>query len=217
MKFATIQARQKTASGWTGHGLGHRQNVGARAEGSEIAKRRRREGGLRRRADAAVSPPSQAGFKNPSRKEFAEINLGALQKAVDAGKLDAKGEIDEAALGAAGLFKKRRDGVRLLGNGEVSAKLTLKVTGATKTAVAAIEKAGGSVTVTVGKETPAPESKPAESEPAETKPAASEKTAKSEKAKSEKKAESATGETKEKKTKSEKKDSEDGGSEAPSK
>ncbi len=88
------------------------------------------------------------GFKNPSRKEFAEISLGALQKAVDAGKLDATGEIDEATLGAAGLFKRRRDGVRLLANGGLSVKMTLKITGASKAAVAAVEKAGGTVTVT---------------------------------------------------------------------
>ncbi len=88
------------------------------------------------------------GFKNPGRKEFAEINLGALQKAVDAGKLDATGEIDEAALGAAGFFKGRNDGVRLLARGEVSAKLKLKISGASKAAVAAVEKAGGTVTLT---------------------------------------------------------------------
>lgn len=146
------------------------------------------------------------GFKNPSRKEFAEINLSDLQKAVDAGKLDAKGEIDEAALGAAGLFKKRRDGVRLLGNGTLSAKLVLKVSGASKTAVAAVEKAGGSVTVTIAKETPASKTEPAQGDT----PA---KNGKSEKrAKSETKAETAKGEKKEKKAKSEKKESEDGGS-----
>lgn len=142
------------------------------------------------------------GFKNPSRKEFAEINLDALQKAVDAGKLDAKGAIDEAALGAAGLFKRRRDGVRLLGNGAVSAKLKLTVTGASKAAVAAIEKAGGSVTVTSATEAPALETKPAENEKS---------------AKDEQKAQSAKVDKKEKKTKTEKKESEDGGSEAPSK
>jgi large subunit ribosomal protein L15 len=95
------------------------------------------------------------GFKNPGRKEFAEINLGALQKAVDAGKLDAKGEIDEAALGAAGFFKGRNDGVRLLARGDLSAKLTLKITGASKTAVAAVEKAGGTVTLTGVEKAPA--------------------------------------------------------------
>ncbi len=146
------------------------------------------------------------GFKNPSRKEFAEIGLGALQKAVDAGKLDAKGDIDEAALGAAGLYKRRRDGVRLLGNGEVSAKLKLTVTGATKTAIAAIEKAGGSVTVTDAKDAPAAETKPAKDAPA----------AKSKPAKSADSEKPAKGEPKEKKAKSAKKGTEDGDSEEPS-
>ncbi len=148
------------------------------------------------------------GFKNPSRKEFAEINLGALQKAVDAGKLDAAGEIDEAALGAAGLFKRRRDGVRLLGNGALSAKLTLKVTGASKTAVAAVEKAGGSVTVTGATEAPAPEPKSAKSE----NKADSDKSVKTEKsAKAKKSAKTEKG------AKTETKDSETDGSEEPSK
>lgn len=88
------------------------------------------------------------GFKNPTRKEYAEINLSALQRAVDGGKLDVAGPIDEAALKTAGLFKQRRDGVRLLATGKLSAKLTLHVTGASKMAVAAVEKAGGTVTVT---------------------------------------------------------------------
>ncbi len=148
------------------------------------------------------------GFKNPSRKEFAEINLGALQKAVDAGKIDANGEIDETALGAAGLFKRRRDGVRLLGNGELSAKLTLKVTGASKAAIAGVEKAGGSVTVTGAEAAPAPESG-SENAAKSGKSGKIEKTAKSPKSdpKSEKSAKGA---------KDEKKDTEDGGSDTPS-
>ncbi len=85
------------------------------------------------------------GFHNPFRKEYAEVNLGRLQKAIDAGKLDAKAPVDEKALRTAGLVNKSRDGVRLLAKGEIKARLTIEVTGASKTAVAAVEKAGGKV------------------------------------------------------------------------
>lgn len=88
------------------------------------------------------------GFHNPFRKDYQEINLGTLQQAIDAGVLDAGKTIDDAAFRAAGLMKKRRDGVRLLGKGALKAKLTLEVAGASKGAISAIEAAGGSVTVT---------------------------------------------------------------------
>jgi large subunit ribosomal protein L15 len=91
------------------------------------------------------------GFNKPNRKEFAVVNLGLLQKFVDAGKLDAAAEITEEALVASGLVRRRRDGVRLLGKGELTAKLALTVTGASKSAVEAVEKAGGSVTLTAPK------------------------------------------------------------------
>ncbi len=87
------------------------------------------------------------GFNNIFAKDYAEVNLGALQKAVDAGKLDAKATIDQAALNAAGLTRGGKDGVRVLGKGELTAKLTLNVAGVSKSAREAIEKAGGSVTL----------------------------------------------------------------------
>lgn len=87
------------------------------------------------------------GFNNPFAKDYAEINLGALQKAVDAGKLDAGATLDQAALNAAGLTRGGTDGVRVLGKGELTAKLNLKVAGVSKGAREAIEKAGGSVEV----------------------------------------------------------------------
>ncbi|MGO1121182.1 50S ribosomal protein L15 [Rhodovibrionaceae bacterium A322] len=87
------------------------------------------------------------GFNNIFRSTFVEVNLGRLQQAIDAGKLDAKKTIDAAAMVEAGIFKNARDGVRVLGNGELTAKVELSVAGATKTAVAAIEKAGGKVTI----------------------------------------------------------------------
>ena len=87
------------------------------------------------------------GFNNPFAKDYAEVNLGMIQKFIDAGKLDAKQVVDHAALQAAGLARGGKDGVRLLGKGEITAKVTFAVTGATKGAIAAVEKAGGSVEV----------------------------------------------------------------------
>lgn len=88
------------------------------------------------------------GFNKPNRKEFAVINLGLIQKFVDAGKLDAKAAITEDALVASGLVRRKLDGIRVLAKGEISAKVNLEVTGASKSAVEAVEKAGGSLTVT---------------------------------------------------------------------
>jgi large subunit ribosomal protein L15 len=85
------------------------------------------------------------GFNNPFGKDFAEVNLGMVQKLVDAGKLDAKAVIDHAALQAAGVARGGKDGVRLLGKGELTAKLQFKVEGVSAGARAAVEKAGGSV------------------------------------------------------------------------
>ena len=87
------------------------------------------------------------GFNNIFAKDYSEVNLGAIQKAVDAGKLDAKATIDQAALNAAGLTRGGKDGVRLLAKGEFSAKLNFTVAGASKTAKEAVEKAGGSVNI----------------------------------------------------------------------
>ena len=88
------------------------------------------------------------GFNKPNRKAFAVINLGLIQKFIDAGKLDASQPIDEDILLASGVVRRKRDGVRLLGKGELTQALTLTVTGASATAQAAVEKAGGSLTVT---------------------------------------------------------------------
>ncbi len=93
------------------------------------------------------------GFKNPFPKSYAEVNLGRLQQAIDAGRLDISGPITTEALGRAGLFTRVRDGVRLLGKGELTAKIEIEVTGASAAAVAAVERAGGSVTI-LGAATP---------------------------------------------------------------
>jgi large subunit ribosomal protein L15 len=88
------------------------------------------------------------GFNKPNRSEWSEVNLGALQRAVDAGKIEAGASLDEAALVAAGLVTHPRDGVRLLGKGVLSVKLSLTVAGASAAAKAAIEALGGTVTLT---------------------------------------------------------------------
>ncbi|WP_432200186.1 50S ribosomal protein L15 [Erythrobacter sp. W53] len=95
------------------------------------------------------------GFNNPFGKDFAEVNLGMVQKFIDAKKLDGKKVIDQEALTAAGLTRGGKDGVRLLGKGELKAKVKFKVAGASKGAVEAVEKAGGSVEVTAPKKAPA--------------------------------------------------------------
>jgi large subunit ribosomal protein L15 len=87
------------------------------------------------------------GFNNIFAKDYAEANLGAIQKALDSGKLSPEGTIDHAALKAAGLARGGKDGVRLLGKGDYSAKLSFKVAGVSKGAKEAVEKAGGSVEV----------------------------------------------------------------------
>jgi large subunit ribosomal protein L15 len=87
------------------------------------------------------------GFNNIFRKEHVVVNLDNLAKFIEAGKLDPSQTIDEDALVASGLVRRKKDGVRLLGRGEVSRALTISVTGASKSAVAAVEAAGGSVTL----------------------------------------------------------------------
>jgi len=87
------------------------------------------------------------GFNNIFRREYQELNLGALQKAIDGKKLLAGETITLAALVKAGVIRRAKDGLRLLGEGALTAKITIEVTGASKSAVAAVEKAGGKVVV----------------------------------------------------------------------
>ena len=86
------------------------------------------------------------GFNKPNRKKFAVINLGLIQKFIDEKKLDAK-DISEDTLVASGLVRRKLDGIRVLAKGEITAKATITVTGASKSAVEAVEKAGGKLTV----------------------------------------------------------------------
>lgn len=87
------------------------------------------------------------GFNNIFRLSLNEVNLGKVQAAIDAGKLDAKAVVNAEALVKAGVLRRVKDGVRLLGSGEIKAKVAFEVHGASKSAVAAVEKAGGSVKV----------------------------------------------------------------------
>ncbi|HLY47027.1 MAG TPA: 50S ribosomal protein L15 [Stellaceae bacterium] len=97
------------------------------------------------------------GFNNKIfQKDWTIVNLGRLQQALDAGKLSAEGEVDAKGLVAAGVLRRAGDGVRLLAKGELKAALTIKVAGASKAAIEAVEKAGGKVVL------------PAATKPAET-------------------------------------------------
>ena len=87
------------------------------------------------------------GFTNIFRLEFAEINLDRIQQAIDAKLLDAKDTVTAETLVKAGVLRRSRDGVRLLGRGEIKVKLNIEVHGASKPAIAAVEKAGGSVKI----------------------------------------------------------------------
>ena len=87
------------------------------------------------------------GFTKPNRKSYAVVNLGLVQKFIDEKKLDAKAAITEDVLIASGLVRRKLDGVRVLAKGDITASVTLQVTGASKSAVEAVAKAGGTLTV----------------------------------------------------------------------
>ena len=87
------------------------------------------------------------GFNNINAKRYAVINVGILQKFIDSGKLDVNSTLNEEVLLNSGLVRRVWDGVRLLNKGQITSKVNIEVTGASKTAVAAIEKAGGTVKV----------------------------------------------------------------------
>lgn len=91
------------------------------------------------------------GFNKPNRLAFAEVNIGRLEKAIADKKIDAKKPIDADVLIAAGLVRRAKDGVRLLAKGELKSKVEITVAGATKTAIEAVEKAGGKITVVAPK------------------------------------------------------------------
>jgi large subunit ribosomal protein L15 len=88
------------------------------------------------------------GFNKPNRKEWTVVNLGMIQKFIDLGRFAAGADITEDAIVAAGVTSNKRDGIRVLGKGELKAAVTLIVSGASKSAVEAVEKAGGKITLT---------------------------------------------------------------------
>jgi large subunit ribosomal protein L15 len=88
------------------------------------------------------------GFNKPNRRQLTEVNLWRIEQAIDAGKLDASKVVDGAALVAAGVLKRVKDGVKLLGEGELKSKLEITVWAASASAKAAVEKAGGTLTLT---------------------------------------------------------------------
>ena len=88
------------------------------------------------------------GFTKPNRKSYAVVNLGLIQKFIDDKKIDASAAITEDVLIASGLVRRKLDGIRVLAKGDLSAKVTLQVTGASRSAIESVEKAGGSLTVT---------------------------------------------------------------------
>jgi len=85
------------------------------------------------------------GFNNIFRKDYNEINIGKVQAAIDAGKIDAKAVVTVASLVEAGVLRRAKAGLRLLGTGEIKSKVAFEVYGASKSAIAAVEKAGGKV------------------------------------------------------------------------
>ena len=92
------------------------------------------------------------GFNKPNKLHYAVVNLGMIEKFIAAGKLDAKAEITEDALVAAGVTSNKRDGIRVLAKGEIKTAVKLNVTGASASAIEAVKAAGGSITVAAAAE-----------------------------------------------------------------
>ena len=155
-------ARKRVGRG-TGSGVGGTSGVGHKGQKSRSGVSIKGfEGGqmpLYRRVP-------KRGFNNVFRRQFVELNLGRLQQAIDAGKVDPKKPIDAAGLVEAGVIRRKRDGVRLLAKGALKANVTIEVAGASKAAVEAVEKAGGKVVLPAASKSDA--STPKDAEPAES-------------------------------------------------
>ena len=140
-------ARKKPKRIGRGPGSGHGKTATAGNKGQLSRSGRKQYFGFEGGQNPLHRRLPKRGFNNIFAKKLNEVNLGRIQTAVDAGKLDSKDTVDVAALVRAGVLRRARDGVRLLGSGELKAKLNFEVYGASKSAVAAVEKAGGSVKV----------------------------------------------------------------------
>lgn len=148
-------ARKKSKRLGRGIGSGKGKTAGKGHKGQKA-----RSGGAVRTFEGGQMPIymrlPKRGFKNPLRAEHVLLNLSSLQAAIDAGKLDPAKTIDAATLVESRVLRRARDGVRLLGRGEISHAVTIEVSGASKKAVAAIEEAGGRVLI-AGASVPAAE------------------------------------------------------------
>ncbi len=141
------KGRTRVGRGW-GSGKGKTCGRGTKGQGARSGVAMKGfEGGqmpLHRRLP-------KRGFHNIFRKVYAPLNLGRLQAAIDAGKLDSKKPITIATLRESGVVGRVKDGVRLLAQGTLTSKLTIEVSGASQAAVAAVEKAGGKVVIVGGR------------------------------------------------------------------
>lgn len=163
MKLNELSPKEGSKKKRTRVGRGHSSGLGKTA-GSGTKGQKSRTGVAINGFEGGQMPlyrrlPKQ-GFTNIFAKEYRTVSLGQLQAAIDAGKLDAKGTVDEDALVKAGLVRRKKDGVRVLGNGELKAKVNLKVSGATASAKEAIEKAGGKLELIVRDVKPVVRKKP---------------------------------------------------------
>lgn len=146
----STHARKRVGRG-TGSGLGKTSGKGHKGQKS-------RSGVAIKGFEGGQMPINRRlpkrGFTNIFRKDYVAVNVGTLQAAIDAGRLDAKNVIDAAALQAAGIVGRSKDGVRVLAKGEIKAKVKLAVAGASKAAIEAVEKAGGSIEIAAVKPEP---------------------------------------------------------------
>ena len=151
----TLNNLQRPRGSW------HRKKRVGRGQGSGLGKtagrggkgQKARSGNMRFEGFEGGQSPLQRrlpkrGFTKPNRLSFAVVNLGQLQAMVDAGRLDASADVTEDALIAAGATKRKLDGIRLLAKGELTSPLRLTLAGASKAAAEAVEKAGGTLTLT---------------------------------------------------------------------
>ena len=142
-KHGAVRSRKRVGRG-PGSGLGKTSGKGHNGQ-------RSRSGVALRGFEGGQMPLHmrlpKRGFNNAFARRFQEVNVGRIQVAIDVGKIDPKETVNAKTLKAAGVIRRVRDGVRLLGNGELKAKLTLEVAGASRAAAAAVERAGGTLTV----------------------------------------------------------------------
>ena len=162
------QARKRIGRG-TGSGTGKTAGRGHKGQ-------RARAGSATRTFEGGQMPIyrrlPKRGFKNPFRKVYAPVNIDRLQAAVDGGRIDPARPVDLLVLRGAGLISKRLDGVRLLARGELTAALTITVDSASRAAIAAVEKAGGKLTLTQPRAEPQAGAPPPAEPPAGEPPAA---------------------------------------------